>query len=98
MAVRLRTLGEGRLGDASVPRPLNTPYEIYRVPVGKSVLVRAMRFVNTSTNTAHSLTIILRSQSPMDDERPLMPRDVFLKPGLMLILDEELALASGDSI
>ncbi len=93
MAVRFRVFASGKL------KGTGAYYTLYPVPIGKSVIVNAMRFTNaTSGATPATFTIALKR--PHFTETILFPdgRGLPLGAYKMAVEDREIPLGAGEEI
>lgn len=106
MSVRFRVFASGSLAGASPfgepRRPPNVFYELFPVPVGKSVIVTAMRFVNASARPV-PFTIALRKKGVNGVNgvtSTIFPdmQDWPLGSGQCAIEDREITLGVGESL
>jgi len=99
MAVKFKVFASGRLADSTLQRPVNALYELYRVPMGKTAVIDAIRLVNTYSGAVPVTMVLCHSNiGEIPFQRPLFPRDLLLGKDLMLIEDRELTLGSDDAI
>jgi hypothetical protein len=90
MALAIRVLGFGQM-TTNLVIDLST----VAVPTGKAQIVKAMRFVNTSTSTSIGLNVLISHSS---SQRQISPKPVTIAPGAMYIDDTEFTLEAGDKV
>ena len=84
MAIQILQLGIGTIAVNTTKDPLGTA-----VGTGKTRIVKSMRFVNTSTTTAVTLSIYAVTTS---ETRLVSPSNLAIAPGAMYVDDQEITL------
>ena len=87
MALVMKQLAQGQLPDSTG--------DLYTAPEGKSALLKTVTVVNTHTATE---TVNLYVKPAGGSARRLIPKDLQLKAGYLLVVDDELTLEAGDKL
>lgn len=81
MSVSIKSLKRGQLS--------NSDAELYPVPSGKATIIKNIRLVNTGAN---AVTVNLYFKRGSDTAVRILPKDVSIAPGAMLIDDDEITM------
>ena len=90
MALALKVLGMGQLTATSEADIVSQA-----VPSGKAQIVKAMRFVNTSTSNTVGVSVYISHNA---SERLVSPKSVTVPPSGAYIDDTEITLEAGDKL
>ena len=91
MALTVKTLNDGQLGSTAQGT-------LYTVPTGKATIVKNQRFVNRDTATRTMNLYYLRFGGANTSARLLLPSNLSLAAGGLVIEQDELTMAAGDLI
>ena len=91
MAIAIKVLGFGQLTSTSLADLL----VVSPVPNGKAQIVKAMRFVNTSSSSSILVNVVLTRAGT---DRQLSPKNLGVAPGAMYLDDIEITLEASDKL
>jgi len=86
------TIAIKQLADGQLPA---TTGDLYTVPASTQALIKTIKAVNTNTTTE---TVNLYLKPSGGTARRLIPKDLQLSAGYLLVVDDELTLEAGDKI
>src|SRR5688572_18398519 len=89
MAITIKNISNGMVQTSQLPI-------VAAVPTFKALVIKNMRFVNSGPNPA-TLNVFFKATSSGDPHR-ILPKDVVIAPGAMLVDDDELTLEAGNLV